>query len=127
MFIINQENWEVVRNMNIIGSNRKGRVELINKGDMIIVYSIRPLSSIMGLFKVRSRKTENKKIFSGEIYPFRISLDPIYILEKPLKFKKLVGKLEFIKNKDRWNMYLFGVQGIRKLSKNDYNTIINAF
>ncbi|MBA7558038.1 hypothetical protein ES705_50827 [subsurface metagenome] len=94
---------------------------------MIIVYSIRPLSSIMGLFKVRSRKTENKKIFSGEIYPFRISLDPIYILEKPLKFKKLVGKLEFIKNKDRWNMYLFGVQGIRKLSKNDYNTIINAF
>ncbi len=127
MFIINKENWEVVKKTNIIGSNRKKKVGLINKDDLVIVYSIRPLSSIMGSFKVKSRNTEKKTIFSGGLYPYRLNLEPIIILKKPIKLKSLIDKLYFIKRKEKWHIYLFGVKGIRELSKIDYNTIINAF
>ncbi|MBA7524163.1 hypothetical protein ES705_16300 [subsurface metagenome] len=127
MFIINKENWEVVKKTNIIGSNRKNKVGLINKDDLVIVYSIRPLSSIMGSFKVKSRNNEKKSIFSGGLYPYRLNLEPINILKEPIKMKSLVDKLNFIKRKEKWHTYLFGVKGIRELSKLDYETITNAF
>ena len=127
MFIINKENWEVVKKTNIIGSNRKNKVGLIIKDDLVIIYSIRPLSSIMGSFKVKSRNSEKKTIFSGGLYPYRLNLEPINILKEPIKIKSLVDKLSFIKRKEKWHSYLFGVKGIRELSKRDYEAITNAF
>ncbi len=127
MFIINKENWEVVKKSNIIGSNRKNKVGLIKKDDLVIMYSIRPLSSIMGSFKVKSRNSEKRPIFSGGLYPYRLNLEPINILKGPIKIKSLVNKLSFIKRKETWQTYLFGVKGIRELSKIDYETITNAF
>ena len=124
MFIINKENWEVVKKTNIIGSNRRNKVGLISKDDLVIVYSIRPLSSIMGSFKVKSRNSEKKTIFSGGLYPYRLNLEPINILKEPIKMKSLIDKLNFIKRKEKWHTYLFGVKGIRELSKKDYDTII---
>jgi len=52
MFIINQENWKVVKKTNIIGSNNKNKIDLIQKDDLIIIYAIRPLSSILGSYKI---------------------------------------------------------------------------
>ena len=127
MFIINQENWEVVKKTNIIGSNNRNKVDLINKDDLIIVYAIRPLSSILGSFRVISKKIEKKVNFSGGSFPYQLKMDPIEILKEPIDIKSIADKLEFIKRKDKWNTYLFGVKGIRELSKKDYDTIINFF
>ena len=127
MFIINQENWEVVKKRNIIGSNNKNKVDLIKKDDLIIIYAIRPLSSILGSFKIISKTIEKKVNFTGGSYPYQLKMDPIEILKDPIEIKSIVDNLEFIKRKDKWNTYLFGVRGIRELSKKDYDTIINFF
>ena len=127
MFIINQENWEIVKKTNIIGSNNKNKVDLVIKDDLIIVYAIRPLSSILGSFRVISKMIKKEVNFSGGLFPYQLKMDPIEILKEPLDIKSIVDKLEFIKRKDKWNTYLFGVKGIRELSKTDYETITNAF
>jgi predicted RNA-binding protein len=127
MFIINQENWEVVKKTNVIGSNNKNKVDLIQKDDLIIIYAIRPLSSILGAYKVITKKNEKKVNFSGGSYPYQLKLEPIEILKEPIGIISIVDKLDFIKRKDKWHTYLFGVKGIRKLSKKDYDKIINSF
>jgi len=93
LFIINRENWEVVKKTSIIGSNYEDKTELINKDDIIVVYAIRPISSILSTYKVLSKFIENKKIFKGDIYPYRLRMEPIKILETPILFKKLVDKV----------------------------------
>ena len=123
LFIINKENWEVVKQTNIIGSNYEDKTELINKDDIIVIYAIRPISSILATYKVVSKFTENKKIFIRDIYPYRLRMEPIKILETPILFKELVNKFSFIKNKNSWQSYLFGVRGVRELAQKDYYII----
>ncbi len=124
LFIINKENWEVVKKTNIIGSNYEDKTDLINKDDIIVVYAIRPISSILATYKVVSKFKENKKIFMGNIYPYRLRMEPIKILKTPILFKELVNKFSFIENKNSWHSYLFGVKGVRELAQKDYDIII---
>ena len=125
LFIINSENWKVVKKTNIIGSNYENKTEPINKDDIIVVYAVRPISSILATYRVLSKFTENKNIFNKKIYPYRLKMEPIKILKTPVLFKDLVNKFSFIKNKDSWQSYLFGVRGVRELALKDYNIILN--
>lgn len=125
MFIINEKNWEVVKKTSVIGSNYKNKEQQIKKGDIIIIYNKRPISSIMGKFEVISNYVDRKNIFSGGTYPYRLKLNPIKILKNPIEIKPLIEKLDFIKNKKYWFAHLFGVKGLRKLSEKDFKTINN--
>ena len=120
MFIINEENWEVVKNKNVIGTRHKYKYDKINIGDSIFIYIIRPLSALVGLFLVNSKFEDNKEIFGKIIFPFRLELNPIKILKKPAKFKVHINKISFIRNKAGWHRYLFGSKGIRELPEKDY-------
>lgn len=124
MFIINQENWKIVKETNVIGSNYEQKVKPIAMNDIIVVYVIRPISSIVGIFSVRRNYTDNKKLFLGGIYQYRLELINKINLEKPIKIKILISKLNFIKNKINWYTHFFGVKGVRKLSEKDYNIIL---
>ena len=125
MFIISNENWDIVKTSNIIGSNNRNRVNSIREGDKIVVYVKLPLSSIMGVFEVITTFEENKKIFLGDIFPYRIKMKPLKILNKPIKFITIVDELEFIRNKKHWQSHLFGARGVYRLSKKDYDIIYN--
>jgi len=98
MIIINEVNWKVVKRTNIIGSNYKSRIDMINNDDIILVYVKRPISSIMGKFSVVANFVNHKHMFSGGIYTFRLELKPIKILKNPIKIMSLIDKLGFIKN-----------------------------
>ena len=123
LFIINKQNWEIVKKENILGTKYKKRANIIKKNDSVIIYVKIPISSIVGEYKVSSKYPDNEKLFQGEIYPFRYKLEPIKILKRPIKFKILINRLDFIRNKKSWGTHLFGNGGIKQLSIKDYETI----
>jgi len=125
MFIINNENWEIVKKTNIIGSNYKSKIDKINKGDRIIVYIKMPLCEVVGFFVVLSKYEESSNLFNNGVYAYRLKLKPIKKLEKPIDFRKLVNKMKFINNKSKWNLHLFGARGIKELSNVDFNLLFN--
>ena len=127
MFIVDQKNWEVIKKHNIIGSKYKVKLEKININDIVILYVIRPLSSIVGEFSVISNcYLDRNFIFFGDFYSYRIELKPIKILKNPIDIKDLINKLDFIKNKEHWFTHFFGVKGIRELSIIDFKIIDNS-
>ena len=68
---------------------------------------------------------DGKRIFkskSGETFPNRIRVKPIRVPDKPLEFKPLIDKMEFIKNKKKWNTHLFG-RAMREIPEKDYRSI----
>ncbi len=125
MLIINRENWGVVKKKNIIGS-RNEKVKLIKKNDIILVYIIKPLCSIVGAFNVESYVYSKNILFKGGLYPHRLNLTPIKVLENPIDIKTLIQSLDFILNKIKWNGHFLGVRGVRKLSNKDFNTIYDV-
>jgi len=125
MFIITQENWRIVKKTNIIGSKYKTKIDKIEKGDKIIVYIKTPHCKIKGFFEVLSKYQEDGRLFKGGIFGNRLKLKPTQILKKPIEFRSLINKLNFIKNKKRWYLHLYGVRGVLKLSKKDFEFILN--
>lgn len=125
MFIIDKNNWKIVKENKIIGTNYKDKAQLIKKDDLIIVYITR-LSLIAGSFRVITVFSDKKKKIEGGVYPYRMTLEPLKIPKKPIDIKSLINELNFIKNKSKWFFHLFGSRGLRKLSELDYNTIYQA-
>ncbi len=126
IFNVDQKNWEIIKKHNIIGSKYKIRLEKVNISDIIFVYVIRPLSSIIGKFSVISNCYLDRQIFFyGDFYSYRIDLKPIKLLKTPLNIKNIIHELDFIKNKEKWFTHFFGGRGIRELSKKDFETINN--
>ncbi len=134
--ITNSENWEVIKKENVWGvSNRhKNTISKVKPGDKLVIYGIQERINknevleprIYGIFEAVSEVyKDNKRIFkskTGESFPYRIKIKPTIVCEKPLEFKPLIGKLEFIKNKKRWNTHLFG-RAMRELPEKDYKLI----
>jgi len=122
LLIINQKNWDIVKKTNIIGSKYGTKMNLIKKNDIIIIY-IKMLSLIVGEYNVILNYKDEKEHFHGEIYPFRLKLDPIKILKNPISIRSLINRLEFIRNKKSWYAHLYGGRGIKQLSSKDYKII----
>ena len=99
MFIINQENWEIVRSKNIIGSNNINKLKIIKENDYVVVYVKKPVSSLTGILKVISNYVDRKSLFKGGNYPYRLKLSPIKILDNPINIKTILNELNFIKIK----------------------------
>ena len=65
------------------------------------------------------------KIKKGEgKIDYFVSLKNIEAWKKPVKIKPLVSKLDFIESKERWGRHMQG--GVRKLSSDDFETIVSA-
>lgn len=135
--ITNSDNWKVIKKENIWGvaDRYKNTIARVRKGDVLIIYGIQEKKDdkiieprIYGIFKAESEVfRDSKRIFKtkDEIYPNRIKISPERIPTKPIKFKPLIEKLKFIKNKKKWNTHLFG-RAMREIDDEDYKTIDNA-
>jgi predicted RNA-binding protein len=119
---INDTNWQIVKNLKIWGVQQThiNKIKKVNPGDFFIFYVVK--NGLGGIFKVTSSFfKEEKSIFKGGLYPYRIKLEPVKILDKPANFKKLVSKLIFIKNKKYWTSYFRHT--MVTINEVDFNTI----
>jgi len=122
---VNEDNWHVIKRELIWGVSRKfkSRVEKMSVGDKIVFY-VTP-ASIGGIFEVVTPVFEDsRKIFvSGKIFPYRVKLRPLIVLDKPISFKPLILKLRFIRNKERWAAYIR--LPVREIPADDYDIILH--
>ena len=137
--ITTKENWEVIKSRKVWGvtDRHKEKLDKTGKGDTLIFYVIMHREGdeivppqVVGFAKVasspyRSSTKVFKPVKGGEIFPNRVNLEDLEVLDKPVNFKKLVPKLEFIKNKKAWYGSLMG-RAMIKLSKKDCSTLLNA-
>jgi predicted RNA-binding protein len=110
----------------------------MNTGDRCLVYVKSEVNAgevvephIVGEYEVASKLFEDsEKIFqpppdnSLEVFKLRIKLNPLKVLENPIKFKPLVPKLTFIKNKSNWSLSIRG-RAIVQIPKNDFELILS--
>ncbi len=89
-------------------------------------------SRIVGEYEVVSDVfKDSKRIFKtppgmgNESFPYRIKLKPINVFKRPVEFKPLIPKLNFIKNKKKWSGHLMG-KAMRQIPEEDYKLIINS-
>jgi len=126
--VTNEENWRVVREKRVWGvSDRyRRRIEEVREGDFLVFY-VRP-KRIAGIFKAASGAYVDKRpIFSsegfraGEVFPNRVKLEPVVVLEEPIPFEPLVPRLKFIKNKEKWTGHVRGA--MRQIPEEDFELI----
>ena len=122
LFIINDNNWHIVKKLKIIGSRYENRIKLIEKNDIVIIYIKRPFFIITAVYRVSSKLYGEDELFHGGIYPHRLKLDVIKELEQPINFKNLISELEIIKDKKKWGLSLFG-RGVKEITKKDFDIV----
>ncbi|MFA4640042.1 EVE domain-containing protein [Pyrococcus kukulkanii] len=132
--ITNRDNWEIIKEKNVWGVPRRheNTMKKIKPGDKLVIYVkqetkkgevLEPM--IVGIFEVVSEPyTDSTRIFKahtpGETYPIRVKIRPLKIGE--VKFKPLIPKLKFIKNKKKWSGHLMG-KAMREIPEEDYRLI----
>ncbi len=118
--ITTAENWQVIKKHKIWGVSKRYEktVSRVKPGDVLIFYVMQTKEGdkvlpprIVGKARAASEVfKDGRKIFKGygkeQVFPFRVKLDELEEFKKPINFKELVPKLEFIKNKRYWTGYL---------------------
>ena len=126
----NNENWFVVRQRKIWGVPRRNKMQLgrVKSGDFLVFY-VKRKKKLAGIFRAVSEPSESgKKIFGSagfaeeETFSNRVRLEPFIIPQAPIAFEKLIPKLKFITNKEKWSTHLMG-RAMRMIPKDDYNKI----
>jgi predicted RNA-binding protein len=127
--VTNEDNWNVIKKQKIWGvpeKRGKRQIEDVKLGDLLVFYIIP--KRIGGIFKAISEPFESReKIFNWadfgreEIFPFRLKLEPVVVLEEPLPFDKLIRKLSFTKGLRRWSIVLR--RAMFKIPAKDFVTI----
>ncbi len=139
--ITNEENWQIIKKKNIWGvaERHKNTISKVKKGDICLIYVKQERigdelkeSRIVGEYEVESEVfRDSSRIFKSppnmynESFPYRIKLKPIKVFKKPIWFKPLIPKLNFIKNKKKWSGHLMG-KAMREMPEEDYKLIINS-
>lgn len=133
--ITNSENWEVTRSKLVWGVSDRHRRTLarVKKGDFLVFYKVMEASGdeihppqVVGAFRAASNPFyDAKPVFKGDLYPHRVRVEPYVVPEKPVNFRDLIPKLEFIKNKRRWHTHLFG-RAMRQIPERDFELILEA-
>ncbi len=128
--ITTRENWEIVRKHNVWGVSDRHLKTLrrVRPGDKLVFYVKQKLRGgekyppmIVGIYEAEGEPyRDEKQIFSGGLYPWRIRVKPIKLGE--IEFKPLIPKLKFIKNKQAWTGYLMG-KAMRQIPEEDYRLI----
>ena len=90
----------------------------LKKDDQILLY----LSGKNNMKFFASGILDSECVCESKFYSY-VSIRNIKIFKKEIFIKPIIKKLKFIKNKKYWGLYM--QNGIVKISKRDYNTIIH--
>lgn len=109
LFITNEENWKVILGSKVYGVRPlyKSKYESLNIGDKIVMYI--KGAKIGGTFLIKDKHYSTKTVFKGHDYEHRVKLEKGIIPKEPLNLdKKMIEKLQFIRNKYNWGSHLMG-------------------
>jgi predicted RNA-binding protein len=123
LFLVTKKNWEIVKNKNIVGTDKIEAFKEIKRKDKILLY-LTGASEIKGLYEVIEKYEDKSELFVEKEYPYRFRLNPIKFFDQKSDFHTLISNLDFIENKDYWYSFLGGIKGTRKISLKDFNVII---
>ena len=104
IFIINQENWEIIHRESIMGvSGRWGKwiYSKLQIGDKCVIY-IKGISCIAGIYKIKTLKKEVSVKWNTGTYGDIFKIDPVIIPKSPVPINNYIEKLNFVKNKKKW-------------------------
>jgi predicted RNA-binding protein len=110
--VTSEENWNVIKDKKVWGVSERNhlKIERTKPGDFFVFYVKR--KKIGGIFKVIDKPfKDNKNIFDStglsekERFPYRVKLDTVVVSKKLVEIGELIGKLDFIINKKRWQGY----------------------
>jgi hypothetical protein len=112
-----------------LGKSTPNRDKL-KKGDRVLFYIGNPVKSIGGSAKLktssfmldRKEKEEYGHDISFYNTDYGVRLEDIDIWQNKIKMDVLISQLSFIENKNYWYTYFQG--GVRKISEDDYNFIL---
>ena len=138
--VTSEENWRVIREKKVWGVSEKFKktIQRVKPGDKLVFYLVQTRkgdeiipSRIVGVFEAVSEAyRDSSRIFKGKstggeiTYPYRVKLKPIKIFHKPIEFKPLIPKLNFIKYKDKWTGYIR--LPMRKIPEEDFQLIVSG-
>ncbi len=139
--ITTEDNWEVIKSKNIWGVPERHRntIAKVKPGDRLLIYLkqerkeneikepriVAEYEAVSEFFRDSSRIFRAPKGMGNETFPLRIQIRPVEIFKKPVDFRQLIPKLEFIKNKKKWTGHLMG-KAMREISEKDYRLILSA-
>ncbi len=137
---VNEDNYFVCREFSIFGvkSGQGWVVGKVKPGDALVIYVPKRgcksmCASFVGAYEIVSDWFEEEKplwpderVVGKAIYTHRVKIKPI--AEGLVKAEELISKLSFIRNKERWILYLMGTLGNlrRPIPEEDAEKIINA-
>ena len=126
-YVTSLENWHRIVQQKAIGIPKYNRhkIEMVKTGEQIVTY-LKGEMTIAGVLEATSEPyVDETPLFTGDIFPYRISVILRYVAENRLSFdKKLILQLDFIKNKARWVSHIQGKNSFRELSENDFQRIL---
>jgi len=140
---VTKENWEIYKKSKFtylaFSYRKRVQVSNISKGDRILIYIASRVTVIGARIKVieeyklqdeqeiKKYSRYDKELTWNEIFRCRIKTKPEIILNESnyINFKKLINKLEFIKDKKYYNRNL--QQSLISLPESDYNLINKEF
>ena len=140
LYITTLDNWDISKEKRIIGVGEKhtSLVSKISEGDKGIIYIKCHGSStkikdpiVVASFTIGTYFFDTNQLFFtpknmiSQTFPNRYNLQKLDLFKNPVKMKKNVQDLTFLKNKERWGMHLMGRVMI-ELTKSDYNVIIDS-
>jgi len=130
--VTNEENWQTIKEKKVWGvpaKRGKRQMEAVKRGDCLIFYV--KSKRIGGIFEAASEPFESsEKVFSWaefgrpEIFPYRIRLKPVRVLNEPVNAETLISKLSFTKGRKRWSIFLR--RAMLEISKEDYGLILDS-
>lgn len=130
--LFNEETWNefLDKGSSIYGTNlnKQTRMEKINAGDFLICY-VTKLSRFVGLLEVTSKAyLDDHRIWKNDIYPVRVNVHPVYILEavNGIPISELKEELEMfinLKNPKGWGGFF--INSLNTFKERDANLIVD--
>ena len=89
-------NWRRVKKGKVFGLSQHAAnlVGLVKRGDIVLVYVLKPTYSIVGVYQVRSVLEGTKGLWDDRVYPFGIELESAEDFKKgikPISLSSLIG------------------------------------
>jgi predicted RNA-binding protein len=127
--VTNEDNWNIVKTKLVWGvpeKRGKCQIQKVKPSDKLVFY-VTP-KRIGGIFEATSETYEsNEKIFSWadfgkeELFPNRVHLKPIVVVEQPIIADQLVKKMSFCRGQRCWSIFLR--RAMLEITKSDFNLV----
>ena len=124
LFVADKDTWLDVAERKTFGIEKSpGSLPDAKRGDPVVAY-VKGECLIAGIGKLTSSYYEaSMEEMARDLFPNRVHISIKLDFNNTVDIRKLIDKLDFITNKDNWQVHLGHGCGVVKISSKDYETI----